>query len=319
MHKMSTTKITILFVSILSCIFLFSCADPNNSNSVTEAENKVPETTKQISHAAMIGSWVNPDDSSDTVTITETEVIYSVTALDKLLSRTSTGELWVVKIVDAETVNEQFLQKTKDARRKALDAIGVSKDLVRMDYNKNPNEYCTWNEKFDIEFSNLKFFQKTPSLFFGTEEYVYFWLNNETLNTRYMTNFLSDTHKDCVYIKKDSNTGSNTSSLTSSNLIGSYTISEANGSTFTFSSNDTWTYKYNSSTTNGTWSVSSGELTIRYSLGGYSCSAVFTVNVSGNKYTLTGKSGDYTTIIASAFKITNQTSLEKGVVTLVKQ
>ena len=70
---------------------------------------------------------------------------------------------------------------------------------------------------------------------------------------------------------------------------------------------------------NGTWSVSDGELTITYSIGGYSSTAVFTVSVSDSNYTLTGKSGDYTTIISSAFKITDQDALENGVVTLVKQ
>lgn len=107
--------------------------------------------------------------------------------------------------------------------------------------------------------------------------------------------------------------------ITESEITGSYTISEANGSTFTFASDGSWTYKYNSSTTNGTWSVSDGELTITYSIGGYSSTAVFTVSVSDSNYTLTGKSGDYTTIISSAFKITDQDALENGVVTLVKQ
>ena len=134
-----------------------------------------------------------------------------------------------------------------------------------------------------------------------------------------MVNFLDEAHKDCTYIKNGSNTGNNTSSLTSSEFIGSYTISEANGSTFTFSSNGNWTYNYSSRSKEGTWSVSDGGLTISYSLGGYSSTAVFSVSVSGNTYTLTGKSGDYTTIISSAFKITNQTALENGVVTLVKQ
>lgn len=121
-----------------------------------------------------------------------------------------------------------------------------------------------------------------------------------------------------IFEKTNSDNNTETS-ISSSDLTGSYTISEANGSTFTFASNGTWTYKYNSSTTNGTWAVSNGELTVTYTLGGYSSTAVFTVSISDSNYTLTGKSGDYTTIISSAFKITNQTALENGVVTLVKQ
>ncbi|MDD7015382.1 MAG: hypothetical protein PUI24_10440 [Spirochaetales bacterium] len=101
-------------------------------------------------------------------------------------------------------------------------------------------------------------------------------------------------------------------------IAGSYTISEANGSSFTFAEDGNWTYKYSSTTTNGTWSASGRNLTITYSAGGYSASAVFTVSSSGDSYTLTGKSGDFQTIIATAFMITNQTALQKGMVTLEK-
>ena len=120
---------------------------------------------------------------------------------------------------------------------------------------------------------------------------------------------------------EDNSSGQNNSdtSISESEITGSYTISEANGSTFTFSSGGSWTYNYNSRSKEGTWSVSDGGLTISYSLGGNTSTAVFTVSVSGNTYTLTGKSGDYTTIISSAFMITDQSALENGVVTLVKQ
>ena len=319
MNKKSATKISILLISILSCLLMFSCDNPSDENPDSE-DTKTTEETKTVTHSAMIGTWVNPDDSTDTITISETEVIYSATATCKLMYCV-TNKPFTRNISISHIVNEQFLNETKAHRKEVIESLGGSEedDVVRMDYTKNPNEYVSWYEKFDIEFSDLAFFQKEPSLFFGNENYEYLWLNNENLNVRYLVNFLSEAHKDCTYIKNGSNTGNNTSSLTSSDFIGSYTISEANGSTFTFASGGTWTYKYNSSTTNGTWSVSDGELTITYSLGGYSSTAVFTVSVSGNTYTLTGKSGDYTTIISSAFKITNQTALENGVVTLVKQ
>lgn len=321
MNKKSATKISILLISILSCLLMFSCDNPSDENPDSE-DTKTTEETKTISHSAMIGTWVNPDDSTDTITISETEVIYSATAIYKIEHRnTSNNEPYTKKIYNSHIVTEQFLNKIKAGRKEFLKEYEIpeEEDVVRMDYTKNPKEYVSWFEKFDIEFSDLAFFQKEPSLFFGNQEYEYLWLNNEILNVRYLVNFSDEAHKDCTYIKNGSNTGNNTSSLTSSDFIGTYTISEANGSTFTFSSDGKWTYKYNSSTTNGTWSVSDGELTITYSLGGYSSTAVFTASISGDKYTLTGKSGDYTTIISSAFKITNQTALEKGVVTLVKQ
>lgn len=321
MNKKSATKISILLISILSCLLMFSCDNPSDENPDSE-DTKTTEETKTVTHSAMIGTWVNPDDSTDTITISETEVIYSATATYKFMHRvTNNNESFTRNISISHIVNEQFLNEIKARRKEWIDELGISEegDVVRMDYTKNPKEYVSWFEKFDIEFSNLAFFQKEPSLFFGNQEYEYLWLNNEILNVRYLVNFSDEAHKDCTYIKNGSNTGNNTSSLTSSDFIGTYTISEANGSTFTFSSDGKWTYKYNSSTTNGTWSVSDGELTITYSLGGYSSTAVFTASISGDKYTLTGKSGDYTTIISSAFKITNQTALEKGVVTLVKQ
>lgn len=316
MHKKSTTKISIFLISILFSLFLFSCADSNNngSGSSIENENKTNDV-ETPSYYAMIGTWINTDDNSDTITISEDTVTLSVTAAKKYISE-NYDIPYKLKITEAETVNEEFIQSWKDEIRN--DEIECN-DIWYANIKKNDTEYYTWLEKIDIEFSNnLTYFQKEPSLFFGHFDYIYLWLDNEELNIRYIKHFNDELHgTEYKYIKKGSGSQNNPSDVI--DLTGSYTISEANGSTFIFSSDGTWTYKYNSSTTNGTWTVSNGELTINYSLGGYSSSAVFTVKVSDNTYTLTGKSGDTTTIISSAFKITDQNAVQNGVVTLVKK
>ena len=311
MHKKSTTRISIFLISILFSLFLFSCADSDDSGSGSSIENENKTNDVETpSYYAMIGTWINPEDNSDTITISEDTVTLSVTATKKYESE-NYDKPYELKITEAETVNEEFIQSLKD------EIIKLGNDWANV--KKNDTEYYTWLEKTDIEFSNnLTYFQKEPSLFFGRFAYIYLWLDNEELNIRYIKHFNNELHgTEYKYIKKGSGSQNNPSDVI--DLTGSYTISEANGSTFKFSSDGTWTYNYNSRTTNGTWSVSDGELTITYSLGGYSSSAVFTVKVSNNTYTLTGKSGDTTTIISSAFKITDKNAVQNGVVTLVKK
>ena len=106
--------------------------------------------------------------------------------------------------------------------------------------------------------------------------------------------------------------GSSTETVT---LSGDYTISQANGSTISFTDGN-WTYSYLSSSKTGTYSQSGNELTMNYSAGGYSVSAVFTVAKDGDNVKLTGKSGDYSTIVGSAFMVKDSDALTNGVVTL---
>ena len=40
MHKKSTTKISIILISIISCFFLFSCTDLNNTNNEEDTPSK---------------------------------------------------------------------------------------------------------------------------------------------------------------------------------------------------------------------------------------------------------------------------------------
>lgn len=307
MNKMSATKISILLVSILlvsilSCLILFSCVDPNNTN------NEEDTPSKEDLWSSMKGTWVCEETTDarydyldyPNIVIDDTEIDW--------------GQIFDIKYEGISTISE--LKEISNSDTALLEALSL--------YQPHFEEYdlCYYEayEKFSM---------------FGTQVRIFYSfkiLNNKLYRLEYHYSFLvfagEEDSLECyqtIYKLNPSSSSDDTddnnteTSITESDITGSYTISEANGSTFTFSSDGTWTYKYNSSTTNGTWSVSDGELTITYSLGGYSSTAVFTASISGDTYTLTGKSGDYTTIISSAFKITDQEALENGVVTLVKQ
>lgn len=202
----------------------------------------------------------------------------------------------------------------------------ITQELAPNNYDTEKSDYdCFRTEDDDVLLA-------APS----KDYFFYLKVKNEKL---YLTCIIPNlkweklnlTEDDCINNTHDENegvifaifdktsSGNNTTSVTTSDLLGSYTISEANDSTFNFSSDGTWTYKYNSRTTEGSWSVSDGKISITYSLGGYSSTAKFTADISGDTYTLKGIEGDYTTIISSAFMITDQNAVANGLVTLVKK
>lgn len=55
---------------------------------------------------------------------------------------------------------------------------------------------------------------------------------------------------------------------------------------------------------------------MNFSMNSYSVSGVFTVSKDGENISLTGKSGDYTTIVSSAFMVKDSDALTNGKVTL---
>lgn len=83
MHKTLATKISNFLISLIFSLLLFSCAAPNNSGnskeSVNEEENNNKPNEETPSYYAMIGTWINPDNKSDTITISEDTVTLSVT------------------------------------------------------------------------------------------------------------------------------------------------------------------------------------------------------------------------------------------------
>ena len=155
----------------------------------------------------------------------------------------------------------------------------------------------------------------------------YIFVNNEYLGFNSWTfktekvDYLSVilmTDTNSTYKLVSSSSGSSTSDGSSTETVtlsGNYTISQANGSTISFS-NGNWTYSYLSSTKSGTYSQSGNELTMNYSAGGSSVSGVFTVAKDGSNVKLTGESGNYTTIVSSAFMVKDSDAITNGVVTL---
>lgn len=287
MSKKSATKISILLFSIFSCLFLFSCAN--------EAEDYTP--SKEELYKSMIGTWIleETDETGDVISqvgkkITITEKTFkNVKTIEEMRKTNERSKNDKTKQSVIETINRYSLADYDLCSYSAYETLSMFGSLI-----KSFSGYKIHNEKLHIvDYSCTNLFEGSPTI--KCYQMIY-RLDKST--------------------SENNNTGS---SITDSDLLGSYTISEANGSTFTFASDSTWTYKYNSRTTEGTWSVSDGKLTITYSLGGYSSSAIFSASVSGDTYTLTGKSGDYVTIISSAFMITDQDAVANGVVTLIKQ
>ena len=76
MNKMSATKISILLVSILSCLILFSCVDPNNTNPTTEPETKELSEEEKFIKTYLSGRFVNSEDSELSLTFTDKSVTF---------------------------------------------------------------------------------------------------------------------------------------------------------------------------------------------------------------------------------------------------
>ena len=129
--------------------------------------------------------------------------------------------------------------------------------------------------------------------------------------------FNNDKGWERVYFDLVSDSSSSDSSSTETVTVdGDYSITGANdGSVISFN-DGTWTFSYMASSKTGSYSQSGNELTMSYTAGGYSVSGVFTVTEDGDSVKLTGKSGDYTTIVSSAFMVKDSDAITNGNVTL---
>lgn len=284
-----TAKISILLFSIFFCLVLFSCTN----------EDKDYTPSKEELYKSMIGTWIleETDETGDVIgqvgnkiTITE-KTFKNIKTIEEMRKTNEGSQNDKAKQSVIETINRYSLADYDLCSYSACEILSMFGSLI-----KSFSGYKIYNEKLHIvEYSCTNFFEDSPAIAIKYYQRIY-RLDKST--------------------SEDNNTGS---SITDSDILGSYTISEANGSTFNFSSDGTWTYKYNSRTTEGSWSVSDGKISITYSLGGYSSTAKFTADISGDTYTLKGIEGDYTTIISSAFMITDQNAVANGLVTLEKK
>jgi hypothetical protein len=159
-----------------------------------------------------------------------------------------------------------------------------------------------------------EFYIFVKNIYLGFEDWTF---ANTTSQNKLGVRLPSGIYSSYALVSSSSGSGSDSGSTSTETvtLSGDYTISQANGSTISFSDGN-WTYSYLSSSKSGTYSQSGNELTMNYSAGGYSVSAVFTVAKDGDNVKLTGKSGDYSTIVGSAFMVKDSDALTNGVVTL---
>lgn len=305
MSKKSTTKITILLFSILSCLVLHSCADPNNNVDDTPSKEEL--------YKSIIGTWKfeSSDNSYYINNVSHAKICISDKCIKRIKGQTKQETtIWLYEDVSTIKDLKEWNENNEDHHLRYS-----IKELLKKYSEFNDYDLCFFKSPYD-EYNKVKI-------------NLFKILNNKLYEVHFAQSadgnfYVSDKYKisytlDTSSSNNNSEENNTETSITESDITGSYTISEANGSTFTFASDGTWTYKYNSSSSNGTWSVSDGELTITYSLGGYSSTAKFTADISGNTYTLKGIEGDYTTIISSAFMITDQNAVANGLVTLVKK
>lgn len=186
--------------------------------------------------------------------------------------------------------------------------------------------------------SAIKDFEETMGIKFADSDIVYsfssdgtnikiYKLINNDLYVMYLNSCTSVSQhgqsplKEYYHFQKITNTDSSTDDTGTDKkddtvvLSGKYNITEASSSTITFN-NSTWTYSYNGRTKTGSYSQTDDELTMNFTQNSITAEAVFTVSKSDDEITLTAKSGDYTTIISSAFMIYDSDALQNGIVTL---
>lgn len=352
MHKKYAAKISIFLISILSCLVLFSCSQsPDNEPDSAENNQKV-----QL-YKTFLGSYTSGTETivvsensvsynGESISLDNLKFFEEFSSDDYPAKKTlyrvdglNTSRKYIYENIEYPDLRELNKKLPVGAEYEEIEEYQThaysdfkhenSKDLfLRLSdsdflYFKNSNDekliqlenygnkaidLYKWTVTYDCK--GYKDNGNWPDTRIERKKSEEVFYKTESVTTYDVTDFKKQENS------SESGDSEGTESIT---LSGSYTISEANGSGFTFAQDGTWTYRYNSSTTEGTWSVSNGDLTITYSLGGISSTAVFAVSISGDTYTLTGKSGDCTTIITSAFKITNQTAVQDGVVTLVKK
>ena len=289
MNRMSAAAKLLFLFSLTSLIFLFSCKQPGNPTG--DGEGTVPP--REL-YSEMLGTWIGDKDPEDVIVLDETGCDFVKDA----------GFRGKTKIKELTTFGNGF-GKSQDSLKNVVKSKKEFSKFGSSDacfyYNSGPNYYDNYYEylmALKLEDSKL----------------LILYYTHDPIET--------DAREYCLFLtysREDSGSGSvEEPDITEGELTGSYTISEANGSQFTFGDSGTWTYNYNGRTNEGTWSLEGGKVTIEYSNGGITAKAVFAVSVSGNTYTLKGESGDYVTVISSAFMVTDGSAVSDGVVTLVK-
>lgn len=290
MNRMSAAAKLLFLFSLTSLIFLFSCKQPGNP--AGDGEGTVPP--REL-YSEMLGTWIGDKDPESILVLDENECTFEFV--------TSGVDF---KVPEDLTSLENALAGGKEMMKRFLEGKTEFGEFSSTDvcfYSFAPGYRDFYREILVC----LKLVDSKIHL-------VYYKLPQGSPEDSSYCTYLYST-----YSRKDSGSGGGGGpDITEGELTGSYTISEAKGSQFTFGDSGTWTYNYNGRTNEGTWSLDGGKVTIEYSNGRITAKAVFAVSVSGDTYTLKGESGDYVTVISSAFMVTDGSAVSDGVVTLVK-
>lgn len=290
MNRMSAAAKLLFLFSLTSLIFLFSCKQAGNP--AGDGEETV--SPREL-YSEMLGTWIGDKNPESILILNENECTFEFV--------TSGADF---KVPEDLTSLENALAGGKEMMKRFLGGKTEFGEFSSTDvcfYHFTPGHQDFYQEILvclklvdsKIHLVYYKLPQGSPE---DDSECIYFY---------------------STYSREDSGSGGGEGpDITEGELTGIYTISEANGSQFTFGDRGTWTYNYNGRTNEGTWSLDGGKVTIEYSNGGITAKAVFAVSVSGDTYTLKGESGDYVTVISSAFMVTDGSAVSDGVVTLVK-
>ncbi len=290
MNRMSAAAKLLFLFSLTSVIYLFSCKQAGNP--AGDGEGTV--SPREL-YSEMLGTWINDKDPESILVLDENECTFEFV--------TSGVDF---KVPEDLTSLENALAGGKEMMKSFLGGKPEFGEFSSTDvcfYSFAPGYQDFYREILVC----LKLVDSKIHL-------VYYKLPQGSPEASSYCTYLYST-----YSREDSGSGSGGDpDITEGELTGSYTISEASGSQFSFGDRGTRTYNYNGRTNEGTWSLEGGKVTIEYSNGGITVKAVFAVSVSGDTYILKGESGDYVTVISSAFMVTDGSAVSDGVVTLVK-
>lgn len=272
-------KNSLLALALVSIFTSCEMATNNSSNSSSDSQNNVTSESYESRLAKVIGNWKTTTADIDGDYYT---LVINNTTCKRYYTETCYNEMLITSMNNLTSEMRYFEEYISNYEANDI--------LLYIEYPQNMQE--SYGKKYCV--SALKF--------------------NETTNILTFTNLDTGTKE---YYSRSSGSSSGDSGSTTT-LSGTYTINQANSSSFTMN-NGNWTYSYLSSTTSGTYSQSGNELTVNYSNAGGSLSAVFTISESSGTVTLVGKSGDTTSILALAFMVTDSNAISNETITITQK
>lgn len=346
MKKVSIARFFKVLITVLSfSFFLYSCTDGNNVTSdnsdkednteqtqtgenTEKTQNEEVVVTPKMLYQEILGTWVNITDDTDTITISDSYILKPTHPINTPADYYSGGVY-----LPAGYINDQDRYNISDDYLITLeslynDYVSSKKGFGRTTYMEENlsqkdvlNSIITSTNIFDnndlcIHTGWTKAAQVFAEDYTGDDNiwiYVSLYILKKIDDKLYViySDLVNSTDTYSVYTKAESSNNDYSSSyIQDDELKGTYSIEGARESARFKMESGIWTFEYASSSKSGTYSITENDITINYSIGGQSCSAVFTISKTSSGLSLTVKSGDYTTIISSVFMITIQDVLE---------